>query len=85
MNERMLLVGYEIEKKEMNLVNLMLNYAQFIIYRNYIRNCFGNENRNMHALYLFKELKAEIRSYLSLKCNKKKFQRNEVEKLLSVM
>ena len=36
----------------MNLVNLILNFAQFIIYRNYIRECFGSEKHRKHAVYL---------------------------------
>ena len=62
----------------MNLVNIILNFAQFIIYRNYIRECFGSENHRMHAVYLIKELKVVIRTYLDIKCNRKKIDTNEV-------
>ena len=65
----------------MNLVNLILNFAQFIIYRNYIRECFGSEKHRIHAVYLIKELKVEIRTYLNMKCNQKKFDTNEVTKV----
>ena len=53
----------------MKLVNFILNYAQFIIYRNYVKE---RSERNKHLLnvnYLLKDLKAEIRFYLSLKYN----------------
>ena len=60
----------------MNLINLILNFAQFIIYRNYIIKKFGSEKHRKHAVYLIKELKVEMRTYLDMKCNQKKFDIN---------
>ena len=60
----------------MNLVNLILNFVQFIIYRNFIREFLGSEKHRIHAVYLIKELKVEI---LDIKI-KTKFDTNEVTK-----
>ena len=85
LNEKLILIGHEIEKPEMNVVNLILNLAQFVIYRNYIRKCFGNEKHKTHALYFIKELKLEIRIYLKRKYNQKRLDLKQVSKVLSTL
>ena len=65
----------------MNLVNLILNIAQFISYRNYIRERYEEKKNRTHAKYLLKELKREVRFYLNLKFNQKKLDKNENSKL----
>ena len=35
-NERNVFFGYDLENSKMRLVNIVLNFAQFVIYRNYI-------------------------------------------------
>ena len=79
-NERVLLLGYEIEKRKMNHVNLVLNFAQYIIYRNYVTGNFKENKHRMHAIYLLKELKAEISFYFNLKFNQKTLNQSEMKK-----
>ena len=85
LNEKLILIGHEIEKPEMNVVNLILNLAQFVIYRNYIRKCFGNEKHKTRAFYFIKELKLEIRIYLKRKYNRKRLDLKQVSKVLSTL
>ena len=85
MNDSILLTGYEICKEETHLINLLINFAQFVIYRNYIRISFGKKVHNMHPFYLLKELKSEIRLYLSFKVNTTKFKKDEIKKLMCIL
>ena len=45
----------------MKLINLILNYALFIIYRNYVKERNKRNNHLLNVNYLLKDLKAEIR------------------------
>ena len=65
----------------MILVNLILNFAQFIIYRNYIRDLNQETKRRNHAIYLLRELKSMIRFYINLKFNQRKLDKKEITKL----
>ena len=49
-----------------------------------MRECFGIEKHNIHAVYWINELKVEIHTSLNLKFNQKKFDANEVTKILSM-
>ena len=60
-NERVRLLGHELGNRKLNLVNLILNFAKFIIYRNYIRERYEEKKNRTHAKYLLKELKREVR------------------------
>ena len=55
-NERVLL-GYQIGNRTMNLVNINLNFAHFIVDRNYIRERFEEKKNRTHAKYSLEELK----------------------------
>ena len=79
MNERVLIVGHDIGNKKMELVNLILNFAQFIIYRNYIKTRNEGKKHQVNTNYLLKDLKAEIVVFLSLKSNHKRFDSREME------
>ena len=36
-NEKVIILGHDIGNRKMKLINFILNYAQFIIYRNYVK------------------------------------------------
>ena len=80
-DERIIVLGYLIENPKQRFINLVLNFAQFIIYRNYIRGLNQDRKYRMHAMYLLRELKTEVRNYLNLKFNQKNFEAHDVEKL----
>ena len=61
-------------------VNLILNFAQFIIYRNYSRERYEDKKKRTHAKYLLKELKREVRLYLNLKFHQMKLDENHISK-----
>ena len=37
-NEKVIILGHDISNIKLKLINLILNYIQFIIYRNYVKN-----------------------------------------------
>ena len=65
----------------MRLVNIVLNFTQFVIYRNYIKNLNQDGRQRTHAVYLLRELKSEIRYYLNFKFNQKNLEKKEITKL----
>ena len=80
-NEKVIILGHDIgnSNRKMKLINLILNYAQFIIYRNYVKERNKRNNHLLNVNYLLKDLKAEIRFYFSLKYNQKRFEETELE------
>ena len=80
-NEKNIFLGYNFENSKMKLVNLVLIFAQFIIYRNYIRDNNQDRKHRTHALYLLRELKSEIRSYFNFKFNQNNLEKKEITKL----
>ena len=80
-NERVIVLGYITGNPKQNLVNLVLNFAQFVIYRNYIRGLNQDRKYRMHAIYLLRELKSEVRCYLNLKFNQRNLEKHDVTKL----
>ena len=75
-NEKVIILGYDIGNKKMKLVNLFLNYAQFIAYLLHIYYVTERNERNKCLLnehHLVEDLKAELRFYISLKCNQTRF------------
>ena len=78
-NERVIILGHDTGNRKMKLINLILNYAQFIIYRNYAKERNKRNNHLLNVNYLLKDLKAEIRFYFSLKYNQKRFEETELE------
>ena len=69
------------KKSRIKLVNLILNFAQFIIYRNYIRDLNQETKHRNHAVYLLRELKAEIRLYITSKFIQRKLDKREIKQL----
>ena len=80
-NERVIVLGYITGNPKQNLVNLVLNFAHFVIYRNYIRGLNQDRKYRMHAIYLLRELKSEVRCYLNLKFNQRNLEKHDVTKL----
>ena len=80
-NERVIVLGYITGNPKQNLVNLVLNFAQYVIYRNYIRGLNQDRKYRMHAIYLLRELKSEVRCYLNLKFNQRNLKKHDVTKL----
>ena len=79
-DERVLLLGYEIENRKRNHINLLLNFAQYVVYRNYVTENFEGNKRRMNAIYLLKELKAEMKFYFNLKFNQKGLNQGDMTK-----
>ena len=77
--EKVIILGHDIGNKKMELINFILNYAQFIIYRNYVKERNKRNNNLLNVNYLLKDLKAEIRFYFSLKYNQKRFEETALE------
>ena len=78
-NEKVIILGHDIGNRKMKLINLILNYAQFIIYRNYVKDRNKRNNHLLNVNYLLKDLKAEIRFYFNLKYNQKRYEETELE------
>ena len=73
-NEQVIILGHDIGNRKMKLINFILNYAQFIIYRNCVKERNKRNNHLLNVNYLLKDLKAEIIFYFSLKYNQKRFE-----------
>ena len=82
MTEQILILGYEVENSICHLVNLIINFAEYVIYRNHIKN-LQSFNRT-HARTLYRSLKYELTFYLNCKSIKRE-NNNMVQKLIEML
>ena len=62
----MLLTGYDIDKRKFYLLNLMINFAEYVIYRNHVKRL--NSKKKIHAKGLLKyQFKSDLTFYLNCK------------------
>ena len=82
MTEKILILGYDIEKSSYHLVNLIINFAEYVIYRNHVKNL--QTYHRTHARTLYRNLKSELTFYLKCKSIKIK-DYNLVKKLIEML
>ena len=66
-NEKILVIGYKIDRSEFYLMNLMIIFAQYTIYKNYIQSL--KKGTKVNAKCLFHGMKSDLRFYLNSKIN----------------
>ena len=78
-----LLVGYEIKNKKYRLLNFMINYAQLVLYKDYVQRNFGEVQVNPKRL--LNKLILSMKSYLNYKSVKKHFDQKDIEKIMDML
>ena len=58
-NEKILLIGFEIDNSEFYLINLMVIFAGYVIYRNHVQRL--QRGTRVNAKGLFYEMKSEFK------------------------
>ena len=82
MNEKILVIGYEIDKPNFYLTNLMINFAEYVIYRNHVKGL--KRGARVYAKGMFYELKSDLTFYLNWKANLS-IDKNQVERFLDML
>ena len=82
MSEKILILGYDIENSTYHLVNLVINFAEYVIYRNHIKSL--QKYHRTHARTLYRNLKSDLTFYLNCKSIKTK-DNNLVTKLINML
>ena len=80
---KMLLIGYEINNRKFILLNFLINYAQYVIYKDYVKRNFGEVQANPKRL--INNFTSSLKSYLKFKENTKYFDNEEVEKVMDML
>lgn len=83
MNEEIMITGYEIANAEYQTINIMLNFALFVIYKMYLQKIY--ENKKVYTRKLFIEFKSILKTYFRCKINQKYLNMTEVGKILSIL
>ena len=81
-NEKILLIGFEIDNSEFYLTNLMVIFAGYVIYRNHVQRL--QRGTRVNAKGLFYEMKSELRFYLNSKV-KMSIHRERIESFLDML
>ena len=66
--EKNIVTGYKISDPKFTLINLLLVYAQYAIYKAYILNQF--KNKPFHSLFVWLIFKNDFRNYVKYKYKK---------------
>ena len=82
MDEKILLIGFEIDNSEFYLTNLMVIFAGYVIYRNHVQRL--QRGTRVNAKGLFYEMKSELRFYLNSKV-KMSIHRERIESFLDML
>ena len=82
-NEEIMITGYDIAKTEYRTINIMLNFAFYVIYKMYLQKIY--ENRKMYTRKLFIEYKSTLKAYFRCKLNQNYLNKTEVENVLLIL
>ena len=81
-NERIMIIGFNISEKKNLMINLIINFAQFIIYRNYVKTSWEKRNDKVNPKQLWIDLKVELRQYLSCKYIRGRENSGDIDRVL---
>ena len=80
---KMLLIGYKIDKRKFTLLNFLINYAQLVIYKDYVKRNFGEVPTNPKRL--INNFISSLKCYLKYKENIRYFDNEEVKKVIEML
>ena len=83
LNEEIMIIGYDIVNTKYQTINIMLNFALYVIFRMYLQKIY--ENKKIYTRKLFIEFKSVLKTYFRCKINQKFLNMSEIEKLLSIL
>ena len=81
-NEKTLVIGYCIGKLENYLVNILINFAEYVIYKNYVKH--SKTNSKINGRTLLTHLKYELKSHLNFK-TKAKVNEKQLKALTDIL
>ena len=84
-NENIVIIGWDIQEPTYWLINIILNFAQYTIYTNYIETSMKKGYYFVNVNRLWMNLKMKLRCYLSSKYVTKNKNTKEIEKLLELI
>ena len=79
----MLLIGYKINNRKCMLLNFFINYAQLVIYKDYVKRNFGEVQTNPKRL--INNFISSLKTYLKYKENITYFDNEEVKKVIDML
>ena len=83
MNEQILITGYNIKNEKYLIMNIMLNLAQYVIYKLYVKK--GFENMRVTMRMLFNEFKSFLKLYFHCKIYQKYLGKEDINKILTIL
>ena len=84
-DEKLLIIGYDLQNTMYDVLNLFCIIAQFTVYRNYIKCIFKGKKYNVNSLWV--KFKCTMISYLESisKCNRKFGKEGDIPKILAML
>ena len=80
---KMLLIRYKIDNRKFTLLNFLINYAQLVMYKDYVKRNFGEVPTNPKRL--IHNFISSLKCYLKYKYNIRYFDNEEVKKVLEIL
>ena len=84
-NDKSMIIGFNISEKKNLMINLIINFAQFVIYKNYVKSLWENTSNKTNPKRLWVDLKVELRQYLSCKFIRKQQNSREIDEVLQYL
>ena len=78
-----MIIGYDIANVKYQIINILLNFAQYVIYKMYLLKMY--DNKKIYTRKLFIEFKSIMRSYFRVKINQKHLNMTEIDKILLIL
>ena len=65
MNETKVIIGYDIKSSKFDMINIIIIFGQYVIYKNYLRKC--SEQVKINTRMLYNEFKSTLKTFIRRK------------------
>ena len=83
MNETKVIIGYEIKSSKFHMINIIIIFGQYVIYKNYLRKCFEKVKINTRMLY--NEFKSTLKTFIRYKLDQNILSPLECTQILDIL
>ena len=64
MNEKKVIIGYDIKSSKFDMITIIILFGQYVIYKNYLRKCSEKVKINTIMLYMYNEFKSTLKTFI---------------------
>ena len=83
MNEKKVIIGYDIKSSKFDMINIIIIFGQYVIYKNYLRKC--SEKVKINTRMLYNEFKSTLKTFIRRKLNQNILSPLESTQILDIL